>query len=107
MPETLRPDEPHDEAEMLLPWYATGQLDSADRARVDAHLAGCARCQRQLAAEQLLIEEYQAISPEVDSSWARLRGRIEGPARARPPLGAMLEELWALLSRPAIATLAV
>ena len=28
----------HREAEDLLPWYATGQLDAADRAFIDSHL---------------------------------------------------------------------
>ena len=39
----------HGEAEELLPWYANGQLDEADRAIVDAHLTSCAYCRQQLA----------------------------------------------------------
>ena len=37
-------DKPHDEAEALLPWYATGQLDERDRARVEKHLSACTDC---------------------------------------------------------------
>ena len=57
---------PHDEAEELLPWYATGQLDEADRARVDAHLSTCASCRKQLSLERQLIDEFQAMSPEIE-----------------------------------------
>jgi len=100
------PDEPHDQAEELLPWYATGQLDAADRALVEKHLASCARCQRQLAAERALIHEFQSLTPEIETGWAQLRGRIVGQPRSRPGLGAALAEFWELLKRPAVATLA-
>jgi len=101
---------PHDEAEQLLPWYATGQLDEADRAIVDAHLSSCAYCRQQLALERRLIDEFQAIAPEGESGWGRLRRRIEGPApgRAFRPAGpSWVAEAWAFLTRPAIAALAV
>jgi anti-sigma factor RsiW len=108
---------PHDEAEELLPWYATGQLDEADRAKVDAHLSSCAHCRQQLALEHQLIDEFQAMSPEIESGWSRLKARLEAPVpvtaapiaaaerhRTRPNPFA---EIWAMLSRPAVATLAI
>jgi hypothetical protein len=106
---------PHDEAEELLPWYATGQLDAADRARVDAHLSSCAYCRQQLALERQLIDEFQAMTPEVESGWSRLKARIDAAATAPVPVARpqkparpnVLSEFWALLSRPAVATLAV
>ena len=55
----------HGEAEELLPWYANGQLDEADRAIVDAHLSSCAYCRQQLAIERRLIKEFQAIEPKI------------------------------------------
>jgi hypothetical protein len=100
---------PHDEAEELLPWYASGQLDEADRAKVDAHLSSCAYCRQQLALERQLIDEFRAMTLEVESGWARLRNRIEAPAPARVashPRPSMFADAWAFLSRPAIATLA-
>lgn len=100
------PEEPHDQAEELLPWYATGQLDAADRALVEKHLASCARCQRQLAAERVLIHEFQSLTPEIETGWAQLRGRITAQPRSRPRLGAALAEFWELLKRPAVAALA-
>jgi anti-sigma factor RsiW len=106
----IRPDDDaHEQAEELLPWYATGQLNGSDRVLVERHLTSCAECQKQLRFEQRMIEEFQDFSPEVDSGWARLRARIEPgqPGQrwqpARP--GAMRGALG-LLRRPAVATLA-
>lgn len=99
----------HDETEELLPWYAKGQLDQADRTRVDAHLLSCAHCRQQLDFERRLILQFHAIVPEVESGWARLRDRIESPApiRAfRPKRPGPLTEAWAFLTRPAVAALA-
>lgn len=100
-------DQPHDEAEALLPWYSTGQLDAADRARVEHHLATCARCQRQLTVERRLIDEFQRLTPEVDSGWARLRGQLEPTRRQSPKLSRPLARFWAVLNRPAVAAFAV
>jgi hypothetical protein len=102
---------PHDEAEELLPWYANGQLDATDRAKVDAHLSSCAHCRQQLVLDRQLIDEFQAMTPEVESGWARLRNRIEVPAPLpvrtfKPRRPSPLAEAFAFLSRPAIATLA-
>lgn len=100
---------PHDEAEELLPWYANGQLDLADRAKVEAHLSSCAHCRQQLALDRQMIDEFQAMTPELESGWARLRSRIEAPIPVRtfkPKRPSPLAKAWAFLSRPAVATLA-
>ena len=55
--------DPHEQAEELLPWYATGRLDAADRSLVEAHLAACARCQRQLAGERRMVDRFRAKTP--------------------------------------------
>jgi anti-sigma factor RsiW len=111
MPDPIRTnDQPHDEAEALLPWYATGQLDAADRALVEQHLASCPQCQRQLSVERRLVDEFQAYSPEVDSGWARLRARIEPPRpvparRELPNVPTLIAGWWLSFSRPAVAGL--
>ena len=46
MPNSLRPEDAHEEAEVLLPWYATGQLEPDERALVENHLKSCAECKR-------------------------------------------------------------
>ena len=102
--------EPHHDAEQLLPWYATGQLDDHDLALVEQHLSSCAHCRRRLADERRMIDEFAQLSPQVDSGWARLRQRLDVPKRGYglwDRLSAQAAELWQTLSRPAIATLAV
>ena len=109
MPDTTQSDrDAHEQADELLPWYATGQLNDADRSLVEAHLPGCAQCQRQLAAEQRLVDEFQGFTPEVsDSGWARLRSRIATPAPPRRNwIGEAAEDLRRIFSRPVYATLA-
>ncbi|RZV39346.1 MAG: zf-HC2 domain-containing protein [Chromatiales bacterium] len=39
----------HDDITMLLPWYANGTLNEADRQRVDQHLATCGQCSDELS----------------------------------------------------------
>jgi hypothetical protein len=102
----VQPEDAHEEAEVLLPWYATGQIDPADRERVEAHLSSCARCRRQLNAERLLIEEIRSLTPEIDTGWARLREQIEPQALGRPQVGHTFADVWNILSRPAVAMLA-
>lgn len=96
----------HREAEELLPWYVTGQLDPGDRKRVEDHLAACTGCRRMLATEHRLIDEFRAWTPEVDSGWQRLRARIEPRLAIRPRVVQSTREFRRLLNRPAVAMLA-
>jgi anti-sigma factor RsiW len=43
---------PHEQAQQLLPWYVNGTLEADEAALVEAHLAECAECRADLAAEQ-------------------------------------------------------
>jgi anti-sigma-K factor RskA len=103
----LSPLVPHDAAEELLPWYATGQLEERDRARVERHLLDCGECREQLAVERRLIDEFQSMTPEMESGWARLRNRIEPPRPAPRVTPQVPVGFWASLSRPAVAGLAM
>ena len=76
MSDPIQDVQPHDEAEMLLPWYATGQLEAQDRLVVERHLSSCATCREQLALERRLSREFRGLAPEVDAGWARLRRRM-------------------------------
>jgi len=100
------PDDPHDQAEELLPWYVTGQLDAADRARFEQHLAACARCQRTLGQEPMLIGQVRAYAPDIESGWARLRSRIEARAPRRSRIAVAAGELWDFVRRPVVAAVA-
>jgi anti-sigma factor RsiW len=113
MPDLINADvQPHHEAEELLPWYVTGQLDREDKALVDDHLSSCAHCRRQLAFERRIIDEYAGLVPEVDSGWARLKQRVEPERRPVPRvslwdrIGREASAVWQSFSRPAIAAFA-
>ena len=102
---------PHKEAEELLPWYATGQLEPEEVALVDDHLASCAHCRRQLAGERRMVEEFAALSPEIDAGWERLRQRIQprSPVRRRgwrEKGAADVAALWQGFARPQVAAFA-
>ena len=73
--------ERHRELRDLLPWYATGQLDEADRARVEAHLANCPDCQAEVQFERRLDDEVARMPVDIDRSWARMKKRMD---RDRP-----------------------
>jgi anti-sigma factor RsiW len=72
----LRGDEPH-EAQLLLPWYLTGRLEPAERARVEAHLKVCGRCRAELGREQQLEREIGDLAPDVERGWAALASRLD------------------------------
>lgn len=84
------------EIEELLPWYAAGTLDAAERAQVEAALVGDADLSAKLA---LTREEMHETILDVESSgapdpqaWTRLRARIEAEPRRRTS-GAVLRDL--------------
>lgn len=86
----------HYEIEVLLPWYVTGQLDPAEVAVVDGHLAHCESCRTQLAEERELRDAVAALPfaaqpaapdrplprPAARRPWARLRQTVLRPRTA-------------------------
>src|SRR5262245_7788279 len=99
-------DEAHDEAEELLPWYVTGQLEEGDRVRVEEHLSSCSKCREQLTFERRMVQEFRAQAPEVDSGWARLRDRIEEADAAPSPVRRAANDLWNVFRQPGVMALA-
>jgi len=89
----------HRAIQALLPWYLTRRLDSADLARVEAHLAGCPSCREELELEQRL-QAAQPISPAGDAErgLARMRELIRATTpRERPVRAPALRwMLWGL-----------
>jgi anti-sigma factor RsiW len=117
MPEQIHSEtNTHKEAEELLPWYATGQLEPEEQALVESHLSNCAHCRRQLAFERRMVDEFAEMKPEIDSGWARLKQRLDVPQpfqpqpRPRPSwwdrLAGEAAGMWQTFSRPAIAAIA-
>jgi anti-sigma-K factor RskA len=74
----------HQEAQALLPWYVGGQLEAEELAQVEAHIAGCADCQADVALERRLRSEVAALPLEADEGWLRLRRRLSVERRPGP-----------------------
>ena len=96
----------HKEAEELLPWYATGQIEAEDQMLVEQHLSNCAHCRRQLAFERRMVDEFAALTPQVDTGWARLKQRLEPRQSWRQRAARKLALLRQSFMRPQVAALA-
>ena len=68
----------------ILPWYATGQLDAAEQAEVQAHLAGCAECQAEVRFQRRLDAEIEALPIGIDQGWDSMKLRLQAEPAARP-----------------------
>lgn len=76
----FRSDDPaHRETEELLPWYVNGTLAADERAQLEAHLAQCLRCRRELDAQRALQAALASDEPDVavDRALARAHARID------------------------------
>jgi len=98
-------DRPHDEAELLLPWYATGRLDLLERRMVERHLESCSHCSHAQKVEYRLMEQIEELAPEVDMSWARLRARLTTTDSLLDKAARFAAAFWSGLSGPAAAVL--
>jgi hypothetical protein len=74
----------HAEAWALLPWLANGRLSAADREWVEAHVAKCAECRAEIAAQRMVASRINrdSASPETvanqeQRSFNKLWARIE------------------------------
>lgn len=110
--------DPHRSTQELLPWYVTGKLDAEDRAKVDTHLAGCAACRDELAAEHTLAALVADVPIAADNGWDELRRSLsstsELPRRSRQQrtFGGRQFALpgkfgWLIAGQAAVAMLAV
>jgi hypothetical protein len=84
----------HAEAWALLPWLANGRIESADREWVEAHVATCAECRAELAAQRKVEAQMSrdgsapAVAGDEQKSFSKLWARIE----ASESLGAVATE---------------
>ena len=62
MGDVLQLRDQHEQAQMLLPWFANGTLDASEAAMVEAHLAQCEACSEELA-ECIAMRELYAAMP--------------------------------------------
>lgn len=68
----------------LLPWYVTGAIEPADRAKVEAHLAHCADCRAELAVERSLHGQVSSLPLDAGLGFADIRRQLELPPVAAP-----------------------
>lgn len=103
----------HERAQQLLPWYVNGALEADEAAMVEAHLAECAECRADLAAEQALAREVAALPLDVEHAWSTLSDRIDAagpPRRLAEPVPFLRRKVamgWALGGPLAAAAAAV
>jgi hypothetical protein len=76
-------DERHDSVWLLLPWYANGTLETAERLLVEDHLAGCPSCREEVAHCNGLaaaLRDRPEIAPSPHPlQLARLMERLDAP----------------------------
>jgi hypothetical protein len=93
----------HQAVQALLPWYVNGTLEGVELARVQSHLAKCARCQADAVWENRVRPaappEGAASDAEVDRHWAALAHRLGLSAARTPPgrqdgAGSWLKARW-------------
>ncbi len=87
---TVLPSEADGHVEAELPWYVNGTLDTADRAYVEEHLAGCARCRASYDLERrlagILKTPRDTLEYAPQSGWTQLAARLAGsPLAAASP----------------------
>ena len=83
-----------DQIELMLPDYLAGALPEADRARVEAHLAGCAAC-REMADTLRLLHGAMHMTPLPEALEQPRRAAIHDALRRR--IRPTFAQRWAAL----------
>jgi len=97
-----------DDGAMSNMWPPQLEVGSLRFVRSSAHYDATVEFYRDLVGLPV-IDEFQAMTPEVESGWVRLKARIEPPRPApqvQAPKPGFLADLQALIARPAVAALA-
>ena len=81
----------HQAVQMLLPWHGNALLNASEAARVEAHVAGCPRCQADLAWQARLRVASAGAAPTpspssgFDHRWMALRAKLGAAEAASRP----------------------
>ncbi|MET3713412.1 hypothetical protein ABIC65_004144 [Sphingomonas trueperi] len=103
----LRGD-PHEATMLLLPWYVTGAIEPCDRLLVDAHLADCAECRDELAAERRLRGAVADLPAPSAAGWDRMVAELAQPeAPTQLPRSFLRRAGWMLAAQAAVLVLGV
>ena len=73
--------DPHRETRDLIPWLISGRLEPDEQARIEAHLASCEDCARELAAERELAGAVAELPIATGVGWSAMRDRLDAAAR--------------------------
>ncbi len=97
---------------MLLPWRVNGTLDPGEEALFEAHLAECAECRADLAANLALRERFADMPLEFEPVRSRALDRLlaEPKPGFAPPWEFLRRRItlgWALAGQGALAAAAV
>src|SRR3569623_1499316 len=97
------PEDVHLETRLLLPWYATGKIDGADKVIVETHLAECEACRAELESDRALRRKVEEVATEPAQSWDALAARLSAAtpsAQALPPVAARRRSrrVWATVA---------
>lgn len=87
-------DDPHQSVELLIPWYASGQISAPDAALVYAHLVGCAQCRAALERERRLKAAVSRLPVSTDLGWEKLQRQLAPHRPLRPLLRRTLSLNW-------------
>lgn len=83
----------HPETE-LIP-YLRGELSGDERARVGAHLEGCAQCRQSAEASSAILSKLaQVVEGVRDPDWAAYRAGLKRKLRARQASSASMRGRW-------------
>ena len=82
----------HAEAWGLLPWLANGRIQASDREWVEAHVAGCAECRAEVAAQRMVASQInrdvaspESVPSDEQRSFNKLWARIEASESVSAP----------------------
>jgi anti-sigma-K factor RskA len=82
----------HDHFRELLEAYAIGSLDAAERAELEAHLAGgCSECAKALEEARWLVSQLAYLAPNAEPS-DMLKGRLLQTVRAEAAADSQLRQ---------------
>jgi hypothetical protein len=82
---------PHEEVQLILPWFVNGTLDPEETALVETHLAECGDCRVDLEAERALSREAAAVSIDTKRNLAALTERLDS-RQPRPAVVTLLRK---------------
>jgi anti-sigma factor RsiW len=83
----------HPETEIVS--YLRGELSADERARVGAHLEGCAQCRESAEASSAMLSNLTRLVDDVhEPDWAAYRGDLKRKLRARQASSASVRGRW-------------